>query len=61
MGKGGYCSGFGKCVCPFISGKSSMTGNPLEASSYTGGEGVGKIQISQKDFGWRNLGPRRVG
>jgi len=47
-------SGFGKRICPFISGKSIMTGDPLEAQSYTGGERVGKIfQISQKDLGWR--------
>jgi len=30
MGNGECCSGFGKRVCPFISGKSSMTGDPLE-------------------------------
>jgi len=31
MGNGECCSSFGKRVCPFISGKSSMTGDPLEA------------------------------
>jgi len=31
MGNGECCSGFGKRVCPFISGKFSMTGDPLEA------------------------------
>jgi len=30
MGKGECCTA-GKRVCPFISGKSSMTGDPLEA------------------------------
>jgi len=30
MGKGKCCSGFGEQVCQFISGKSSMTGDPLE-------------------------------
>jgi len=30
MGNGECCSGFGERVGPFISGKSSMTGNPLE-------------------------------
>jgi len=57
MNKGECCSGFGERVCPFISGKSSMTGDPLEAKSYTGGEGAGKIQVSQKSFGWETLGP----
>jgi len=35
-----------------------MTGDPLEAYSYARGQGVGdgsNIQISQKDFGWRNV------
>jgi len=31
MGNGECHSGLGKRVCPFISGKSSMTGDPLEA------------------------------
>jgi len=31
MGKGECCSGFGKRVCQFISVKSSVTGDPLEA------------------------------
>jgi len=31
MGNGECCSGFGEQVCQFISGKSSMTGDPLEA------------------------------
>jgi len=31
MGKGECCSGFSKRVCRFISGKSSVTGDPLEA------------------------------
>jgi len=30
MGNGECCSGFGKRVCPFISGKTSMTGDSLE-------------------------------
>jgi len=43
MEKGECCTGLGERVCLFISGKSSMTVDPLEASSYTGGEGIGKI------------------
>jgi len=31
MGNGKCCSGIGKQVNPFVSGKSSMTGDPLEA------------------------------
>jgi len=31
MSKRECCSGFGERVCPFISGKSSMTGDPLKA------------------------------
>jgi len=31
MSKGECCSSFGERVCQFISGKSSMTGAPLEA------------------------------
>jgi len=31
MSNGECCSGFGKRVCLFISGKSSMTGDSLEA------------------------------
>jgi len=31
MSNGECCSGFGKRVCRFISRKSSMTGDPLEA------------------------------
>jgi len=31
MGKGERCSDFGERVCQFISGKSSMTGDQLEA------------------------------
>jgi len=31
MGNGECCFGFVKRVCPFISEKSSMTGDPLEA------------------------------
>jgi len=31
MGKGECCSGFVKRVCQFITVKSSVTGNPLEA------------------------------
>jgi len=31
MGKRECCYGFGERVCQFNSGKSSMTGNPLEA------------------------------
>jgi len=40
VGKGKCCSGFVKQVCRFITRKSSMTGDPLEAQSYTGGEGL---------------------
>jgi len=31
MSNGECCFSLGKRVCPFISGKSSMTGDPLEA------------------------------
>jgi len=31
MGKGESCSGFGERACQFITRKSSMTGNLLEA------------------------------
>jgi len=31
MDSGECCSGFSERVCPFISGKSSMTGDPLKA------------------------------
>jgi len=31
MSNGECCFGFGERVCPFISGKSSMTGDPLGA------------------------------
>jgi len=59
MGNGECCSDFGERVCQFIFGKSNMIGDPLEALSYTGGEGVWKIP---KDFCWRNAGAveRRV-
>jgi len=50
MGNGECCSDFDKQVCPFNSGKSSMTGDPLEASSYTGGKGVGKIPNIPEGF-----------
>jgi len=46
MGNGERRSGLGKRVCPFISRKSSMTGDPLEAQSYTGGESE-RSHISQ--------------
>jgi len=44
MGNGECFSGFGKRVCPFISGKSSMTGTHW------------KLRASQKGCGWRNVG-----
>jgi len=31
MGKGEYCSDFGEGVCQFITGKSSVTEDPMEA------------------------------
>jgi len=56
MGKGECCSGFGERVCQFISGKSSMTGDPLEAYNSTGGEGVGKIPNIPEELWLRNAG-----
>jgi len=62
MGNGECCSGFGKRVCPFISGKTNMTGDPLEASSYTGGEGVKKDpKYPRRILVGEMLGPRREG
>jgi len=60
MNKGDCCSGFGERVCPFISGKSSMTGDPLEALRATREER--ESEKSQKDLCWRNAGAveRRV-
>jgi len=43
MSKGECCSGFNERGRPFISGKSSVTGDPLEAKSYTGEKGVEKV------------------
>jgi len=62
MGNEESCSGFGKRVGPFISGKSSMTGDPLEAYSSREERESERSQISQKDFGWENAGAeeRRV-
>jgi len=50
MGNWEFCFGFGKRVCPFISGKSSMTGDPLEAWSCTRGEEVRKIPNIPEGF-----------
>jgi len=43
--------GFGKRVCQLITVESSMTGDPLESQSYTGGNSVGKGPSIQKDSG----------
>jgi len=67
MGNGECCSVFGERVCPFISGKSSMTGDPLEAQSYTERERVGKIPnilegfSLEKCWGRREKGKGRLG
>jgi len=53
MGKEEYCSGFCERVCQFISGKSSLTGDPLEGATREERESE-RSQISQKDIDWRN-------
>jgi len=48
-------SGFGKRVCQLISGKSSMTRDPLEAQSYIQGCHSNrkiKFQDSFRSFSW---------
>jgi len=56
MGEGEYCSGFGKRVSQFITGKISVTGDPLEPWATREEKESERSQISQKDFGWRNAG-----
>jgi len=56
MCKGECCSGFGKRVCQFISGKFSMTGHPLEVRATREERDSERSQISQNDFSWRNAG-----
>jgi len=52
MDKRECCSGFGKRVCQFIIGKSSMTGAPNESlRAIREGRELERSQISQKDFG----------
>jgi len=62
MSNGECCSGFGDRVCPFISEKFSMIGNPLKVRAIREKRESERSQISQKDFGWRNAGAveRRV-
>jgi len=52
MSKGECCSSFGERICSFISKKTSMTRDPLEAWSYK--RESERTQIFLKDFGWRN-------
>jgi len=56
MGNVECCSGFGKRVCPFISGKSRRTHWKLRATREE--RKSERSQISQKDFSWRNAGDR---
>jgi len=54
MSKGEYCSGFGKQVGQFITEKSGITVDPLEAYSVWEERESVSSQLFQKDFGWRN-------
>jgi len=60
---GECCSGFGKRVCPFILGKSSMTGNPLGSLELYGRRGSQKdSKYPRRAFSWRNAeGKGRLG
>jgi len=52
MGEGKCCTGFGKRVCQFIAGKSSIIGwVPIASLKLRESE---RVQISPEDFSWRN-------
>jgi len=50
MGSGECCSGFGERVRQIITRKFSVTGDPLEAKSYVGGERTGKVPNISEGF-----------